>query len=78
MKQATLLRKIARLESMNDQLVTELRYIDQLARSLGFAQGLITLKSAALEMLRIDTKKDVQEDVKEDVKEDEPVEEGDY
>lgn len=50
--QAQLLRKIAKLETLNDQIAAELRYLDQLARSLGFQEGLKTLKEAALEMLK--------------------------
>lgn len=49
--QSQLLRKIAKLETINDQITAELRYLDQLARSLGFQEGLKTLKEAALEML---------------------------
>jgi hypothetical protein len=61
MKHKDLLRKIAKLESINDQLAAELHYLDQLARALGFAQGLTTLKSAALEMLAMDQNKDKDE-----------------
>jgi hypothetical protein len=51
MKEKDLIRKIAKLESINDQLVAELRYLEELTKALGFAQGLKTLKEAALEML---------------------------
>ena len=44
-------KRIAELESMNDQLLAELRYLDDLLRQLGFQEGLKTLKSAAKEML---------------------------
>ena len=44
-------KRIAELESMNDQLLSELRYLDDLLRQLGFQEGLKTLKSAAKEML---------------------------
>jgi len=57
MKNRDLVKKLAKLETINDQLAAELHYIDQLARALGFAEGLKTLKSAALEMLEIDRKK---------------------
>lgn len=50
--QTQLLRKIAKLETVNDQITAELRYLDQLARSLGFQEGLKTLKEAAQEMLQ--------------------------
>ncbi len=45
------LKKISELESMNDQLVTELRYLDELLKQIGFMEGLKTLKVAALEMI---------------------------
>jgi hypothetical protein len=54
MKQEEMIRKIAKLESMNDQLAAEIHYLDQLTRALGFAEGLKTLKAAALEMLQSD------------------------
>ena len=50
MKQTDLLKKLAKLETINDQLAAELH-------ALGFADGLKTLKSAALEMLETDQKK---------------------
>jgi hypothetical protein len=60
MKNKDLLKKIAKLESMNDQLAAELNYLERLARALGFAEGLKTLKAAALEMLETDHKKEVK------------------
>ena len=60
MKNKDLLKKIAKLETINDQLAAELHYLEQLARSLGFAEGLKTLKAAALEMLEADNKKEVK------------------
>lgn len=56
MKNKDLLKKIAKLETINDQLAAELHYLEHLARALGFAQGLKTLKAAALEMLETDKK----------------------
>ena len=56
MDQDKLLKKIAKLESMCDQLQAEMRYLDQLLVEVGFEKGLITLKEAALEL--IDKKKD--------------------
>ncbi len=67
MKQKDLLKKIAKLESMNDQLSAELQYLERLAKALGFAEGLKTLKAAALEMLEADTPR--KEEVKEDLSE---------
>lgn len=47
----TLLKKISELESMNDQLLTEIRYLDTLLREVGFEEGLKTLKCAAEELI---------------------------
>lgn len=58
MKNKDMIRKLAKLETINDQLAAEIHYLDQLARALGFAEGLKTLKSAALEMLEEDQKKE--------------------
>ena len=55
MDQDKLLKKIAKLESICDQLQSEMRYLDQLLVEVGFEEGLKTLKSAALEL--IDKKK---------------------
>ncbi|MDP1834488.1 MAG: hypothetical protein Q8K75_01035 [Chlamydiales bacterium] len=46
--------KVARLESMNDQLVAEIQYVDQLLRMSGFECGLETLKQAANELIELD------------------------
>ncbi len=51
MKTNELLKKIAKLESLCDQLQSEMNYIDQLLREVGFEEGLETLKEAALELL---------------------------
>lgn len=56
MEHQNLLKKIAKLETVNDQLVAELDYLDRLSRALGFAEGIKTLKSAALELLAADRK----------------------
>lgn len=57
MKHKDLLKKIAKLETINDQLAAEINYLEKLTRALGFAAGLKTLKEAALEMLETDQKK---------------------
>lgn len=57
MKHKDLLKKLAKLETVNDQLAAELHYLEHLAKALGFAEGLKTLKAAALEMLETDPKK---------------------
>lgn len=50
MKKAELLKKLARLESMNDYLLTELGYVDHLMRLVGFSGGLETVKLTAREL----------------------------
>ncbi len=57
MKNKELLKKIAKLESMNDQLSAEIHFLESLTRALGFAEGLKTLKEAALEMIESDHNK---------------------
>ena len=51
MTKAQLLQKIARLESVNDQLVSEVEYVDRLMKMLGFSEGLKSVKSTAQEIL---------------------------
>ena len=46
-----LMAQLARLESMNDQLQTEITVVDELLRAIGFDSGLTTLKKAVLECL---------------------------
>jgi hypothetical protein len=46
-----LLKKMAKLESMNDQLLSELSYVDHLMRCVGFANGLETVKATARELI---------------------------
>lgn len=53
-REEELTRRISELESINDQLSAELRYLDELLKEIGFEDGLITLKSAALELLEQD------------------------
>ncbi|MCB1108782.1 MAG: hypothetical protein KDK44_03920 [Chlamydiia bacterium] len=43
--------KIAKLESVNDQLQAEFDHLDMLLREIGFAAGIETLKEAAKELL---------------------------
>lgn len=52
-------RKIAKLESLCDQLQSEMNYIDKLLIEVGFEEGLKTLKAAALELL--EKKRDTDE-----------------
>ena len=49
-----LLKKLSELESINDQLASEIRYLDDLLKKLGFEKGLITLKATAQELLEQD------------------------
>lgn len=51
MTKAQLQKKIAYLESINDQLSTEVTYIDQLMRLVGFAGGLAGIKATAQEII---------------------------
>jgi len=44
-------KKIAQLESLNDQLQAEFTNLDLILRELGFEKGIVTLKEAAKEML---------------------------
>ena len=52
-------RKVAKLESLCDQLQAERSYLNQILKEIGFEEGLKTLKEAALEML--DRKSDDQQ-----------------
>ncbi len=47
-----LIKKIAKLESINDQLVTEFETLDCLVRKIGFEGGLKTLKQAAMDLIK--------------------------
>ena len=51
MNKSQLQQKIERLESIHDQLESELIYVDALLRSVGFPQGLESAKEVALELL---------------------------
>ena len=59
MNKEQLLKRVSELESLNDQLVTELRYLDGLLREVGFEEGLKTLKFAAKELLHQDDTEDL-------------------
>lgn len=58
MTKAQLLKKIAVLESINDQLATEVDYVDFLMKKIGFAGGLTTVKASAQEILNNDLVED--------------------
>jgi len=51
MQYQQLVKRVAQLESLNDQLLSELQFLDEIARELGFAEGIKSLKSAAKELL---------------------------
>lgn len=51
MTKAQLLKKIAYLESVNDQLITQVNYVDHLMRMIGFTGGLEGVKATAQEIL---------------------------
>ena len=44
-------KELARQEFINDQLLAELSYTDQLLKDVGFEHGLASLKAVAEEML---------------------------
>ncbi len=54
MKGSDLFKKLAELESINDQLQAELRDLDRLMKEIGFSEGINTLKKAAREVLEED------------------------
>lgn len=49
--QEEVLREIARLESENDHLATEIDSVDRLLRLTGFPKGLESLKESASEII---------------------------
>lgn len=51
MTKEQLRKKLAYLESINDQLSTEVSYVDQLMRMVGFSGGLTTVKETAKEII---------------------------
>ncbi len=51
MSQEKLEKRIAQLESVNDQLTSEFNYLNTILKKLGFEEGIKTLKEAATEML---------------------------
>lgn len=59
MTKEQMLKKISELESINDQLQTEIRFLDKLLRQVGFDEGLKTLKFAAQELLEQDKEEDL-------------------
>jgi hypothetical protein len=60
--QEDLVKKLAKLEFINDQLVTELAFLDQLMRKVGFTEGLESLKMTAQEIFEKGEGKDSHDD----------------
>ena len=52
MNKLQLQQKIARLESIQDQLETEIDYVDTLLKSVGFPNGITSAKEVALEIIQ--------------------------
>jgi hypothetical protein len=52
MEHKELMKKLAELEFANDQLLSEIAYLDELMKSIGFADGLATVKATARELLQ--------------------------
>lgn len=67
MIQQELEKKIAQLESINDQMYSELCYVDQLMRMVGFSEGLATVKETAKEIARAQSEVEEYEGDMEDV-----------
>lgn len=61
MTKEQMLKKISELESINDQLLAEIRYLDQLLKEVGFEEGLKTFKCAARELIEQDKRLDEEE-----------------
>ncbi len=55
-----LLDRLAQLEFQNDQLTAELEYVDQLLRSVGFTDGLQSVKAAAQELKDFEQREDAR------------------
>ena len=54
--ESSYIKKIAQLETLNDQLQAEFNHLNELLITLGFDEGITTLKEAAKELL--DKRKD--------------------
>jgi len=51
MNKSQLDKRISRLETVHDQLESEIQYIDKLLKSIGFPHGIESAKQVALEIL---------------------------
>ena len=63
MTKEQLIKKFSELESINDQLQAEIRYLDDLLREVGFEEGLKTLKFAARELIEEDRQDNQEEEL---------------
>jgi hypothetical protein len=66
MSTTQLYEKMTQLEAENEELVAELKEIDQLLRDVGFPYGLHSVKEIALEL--IEEKRDIEQIPDEDEK----------
>lgn len=62
MDEKKLIKRIAQLESINDQLVAELQFLDTITKELGFQEGIKTLKAAAEELLEEQQREDLNDE----------------
>ena len=51
MEKEELKKRAAKLESVCDQLQSEMDYLDKLLKKVGFEEGIKTLKEAAIELI---------------------------
>lgn len=61
MNEQELLKKIAYLEFVNDQLNAELHELDGLMRKVGFQNGLETVKATAIELYEYGIDDDIED-----------------
>ena len=54
-----LLQTVAKLESVNDQLMAEISYVDKLMREVGFCNGIETVKATAEELELMEGEEDL-------------------
>ncbi len=62
MNKPDLEKRKAHLESVQDQLLSELTYIDNLMRMVGFTNGLATIKATAQDIIKHERLEEVEED----------------
>ena len=62
MSDSKLIQRITELEFINDQLMSELIYIDDLLKAIGFPEGIETAKQAAKELKEMEQDANNQND----------------